>query len=71
MNDRKRAEIRTVMAAENPHDSNVRESRVAVGRQIGDAHVIDEFAAGEHPAYYLAHDLIRLARHVGRSADGA
>jgi hypothetical protein len=34
---------------------------VAVGRQIGNAHVIDEFAAGEHPAFHMAHDLMRLA----------
>ena len=37
-------------------------SRVAVGRANGNTHVIDEFAASGHPAFYLAEDLIALAR---------
>jgi hypothetical protein len=37
-------------------------SRVAVGRAEGDTHVIDEFSAGGHPAYYLAADLVSLVR---------
>ncbi len=37
-------------------------SRVAVGRADGDTHVIDEFSAGGHPAFYLAEDLITLVR---------
>jgi hypothetical protein len=37
-------------------------SRVAVGRAEGDAHVIDEFSAGSHPAFHLAADLVALAR---------
>ncbi len=37
-------------------------SRVAVGRAEGDAHVIDEFSAGGHPAYHLAADLVAMAR---------
>jgi len=43
-------------------------SRVAVGRADGDTHVIDEFAASGHPAFYLAEDLIALvrARHTNR-----
>lgn len=40
-------------------------SRVAVGRAQGDRHVIDEFDARESPAFYLAQDLIRLARTSG------
>lgn len=39
-------------------------SQVAVGRRRNRDHVIDEFAAGEHPAYFLAEDLVRLAREV-------
>lgn len=39
-------------------------SRVAVGRAEGDAHVIEEFSAGSHPAYHMAVDLIKLARAV-------
>lgn len=44
-------------------------SRVAVGRAEGDTHVIDEFSAGDHPAFHLAADLVSLARalHGGRS----
>lgn len=44
-------------------------SRVAVGRAEGDTHVIDEFSAGDHPAFHLAADLVTLARalHGGRS----
>jgi hypothetical protein len=43
-------------------------SRVAVGRAEGDTHVIDEFSAGDHPAFHLAADLVTLARalHGGR-----
>jgi hypothetical protein len=37
-------------------------SRVAVGRAEGDTHVIDEFNAGAHPAFYLAEDLVALVR---------
>lgn len=37
-------------------------SRVAVGRAEGDAHVIDEFSAGDHPAFHLAADLVTLVR---------
>jgi hypothetical protein len=37
-------------------------ARVAVGRAEGDTHVIDEFDAGGHPAFYLAVDLIALVR---------
>jgi hypothetical protein len=39
-------------------------SRVAVGRAEGDTHVIDEFSAGGHPAFYLAEDLITLVRSL-------
>jgi hypothetical protein len=41
-------------------------SRVAVGRAEGNTHVIDEFTSGEHPAFYLASDLIALARGLLR-----
>jgi len=37
-------------------------SRVAVGHAAGDAHVIDEFDAGDYPAFYLAEDLVALVR---------
>ena len=37
-------------------------SRVAVGRANGNTHIIDEFAPSDHPAFYLAEDLIGLAR---------
>lgn len=37
-------------------------AQVAVGRAEGDAHVIVEFTAGSHPAFYLAKDLIELVR---------
>jgi hypothetical protein len=37
-------------------------AQVAVGRAEGYAHVIDEFTAGSHPAFYLAEDLIALVR---------
>ena len=44
-------------------------SRVAVGRAEGDTRVIDEFSAGDHPAFHLAADLVTLARALygGRS----
>lgn len=37
-------------------------SSVAVGRAVGGTHVIDEFRAGDHPAYHLAADLVSLVR---------
>ena len=37
-------------------------SRVAVGRAWKRLHIIDEFDSGDHPAFYLAEDLVRLAR---------
>jgi hypothetical protein len=37
-------------------------SRVAIGRTEGDTHVIDEFSAGDHPAFHLAADLVALVR---------
>jgi hypothetical protein len=37
-------------------------ARVAVGRAVGDTHVIDEFDSGAHPAFHLAEDLVALAR---------
>lgn len=37
-------------------------SRVAVGRADSDTHIIDEFAASDNPAFYLAEDLIKLVR---------
>ncbi len=44
-------------------------SRLAVGRAVGDTHVIDEFSGGEHPAFHLAADLVNLVRALrfGRS----
>ncbi len=42
-------------------------SQVAVGRAEGPTHVIDEFTAGDHPAYYLAADLIALVRALYRN----
>jgi hypothetical protein len=39
-------------------------SRVAVGRPMGNYHVIEEFSAEEHPAFHLARDLVRFARCV-------
>ena len=43
-------------------------SRVAIGRADGDTHIIDEFDARGHPAFYLAEDLIALVRaqHANR-----
>ena len=37
---------------------------VAVGHPRGDTHVIDEFYSGDHPAFYIAADLIELARSI-------
>ena len=37
-------------------------SAVAVGSPVGDKHVIEEFGAGDHPAYHMAMDLVRVIR---------
>jgi len=42
-------------------------SRVAVGRAVGDTHVIDEFSASDHPAFHLAADLIAIVRALQRT----
>ena len=36
------------------------DARVAVGHRHGDLHVIEEFSANDHPAFYMALDLIQL-----------
>jgi hypothetical protein len=41
-------------------------SRIAVGRAEGDAHIIEEFKVGSHPAFHLAADLVALARALHR-----
>lgn len=45
-------------------------SRVAIGRAEGDTHVIDEFSAGDHPAFHLAEDLITLVRSLQEKRGG-
>lgn len=44
-------------------------SAVAVGRTVGDRHVIEEFGAGDHPAYHMAMDLVTVIRK--QQAQGA
>lgn len=39
-------------------------SKVAVGRTKANKHVVEEFGSGEHPAFYLAHDLVKFAKAV-------
>ena len=41
-------------------------SRVAVGRAEGELHVIEEFSGKDHPAFYIAEDLITLVRSMRR-----
>jgi hypothetical protein len=38
------------------------DTRVAIGRTDGDLHKVEEFSAGEQPAFYLAQDLLELAK---------
>jgi hypothetical protein len=40
-------------------------SSVAVGRTRGDTHVIEEFDSGSHPVFFIAQDLVEVARSVG------
>jgi len=44
-------------------------SRVAVGRRVGNNHVIKEYASGEHPIFALAEDLINFAIKVESAYD--
>ncbi|PZW46401.1 hypothetical protein [Pseudomonas sp. URMO17WK12:I2] len=39
-------------------------SKVAVGRTKADKHVVEEFGSGDHPAFYLAHDLVKFAKAI-------
>lgn len=41
-------------------------SKVAVGRTKANKHVIEEFGSGEHPAFYLAYDLVKFAKSVSK-----
>jgi hypothetical protein len=41
---------------------------VAIGRSLGEDHVIETFSAGEHPAYGLAEDLIAMTTRLSASA---
>lgn len=41
-------------------------AQVAVGRAVSNNHIIDEFESGDHPAFYLAEDLVALARALHR-----
>jgi len=45
-------------------------SRVAVGREEGGTHVIEEFDPTGHPAFYLAEDLVTLVRAQSASREG-
>lgn len=40
------------------------DARVAIGRQVKGVHVIEEFAAGEHPVFAVAHDLVQIIRRI-------
>ena len=46
-------------------------SRVAVGHAAGEFHIIDEFNSADHPAFYLAEDLVALvhARNRGKTPE--
>ena len=41
-------------------------ARVAVGRRSGDKHLIEEFSAGEHPAFSVANDLIEVVTRLNK-----
>ncbi len=43
------------------------DARLAVGRRIKDRHVIEEFAAGEHPVFAIAKDLIGMLTCIPKS----
>lgn len=38
------------------------DAKVAVGRKIGNRHVIEEFSLGEHPIFSVANDLVEVLR---------
>ncbi len=44
-------------------------SRVAVGRRHGNLHFIQEFSAGEHTAFHMAQDLVRLVREQNNTRE--
>jgi hypothetical protein len=41
------------------------DARVAIGRQVRGVQVIEEFAAGDHPVFYVAQDLVDVLRRRG------
>lgn len=43
-------------------------SRVAVGNRHGNFHVIEEFSANDHPAFYMANDLVMLVKKYVEAA---
>ena len=42
-------------------------SRVAVGRRMGNQHIIQEFSAGDNSTFHMARDLVKLARELSRA----
>lgn len=45
------------------------DAEVAIGRNIHGVHVVDEFGAGDHPAYALAEDLTEIVAHYHKISD--
>ena len=47
-------------------NDNKMDARVAIGHQVKGVHVIEEFAAGDHPVFWVAKDLVEVIRKAAR-----
>ncbi len=44
------------------------DAQVAVGRRIGEQHVIEEFSVGQHPTFFIADDLVEIVMRLSQSS---
>lgn len=42
------------------------DTRLAIGRTEGGRHIVEEFSAGDHPAFYLAQDMLDLVERLSK-----
>ena len=52
-------------------NTNRHDTRVAIGRSEGDEHRIEEFSAGNHPAFYLTQDIMELMKRFATRPERA
>jgi hypothetical protein len=44
------------------------DAHLAVGRRIGDRHIVEEYSVGQHPVFAIANDLVEVLTHLAARA---